>query len=85
MGAESGLDQIIDLSLGCNLPIAIPEITRQTLEPQDGHAVLLRPVEDPVVELGAGGKPELGLAAEVVMLALKVREAVVVTTNGFLN
>ena len=82
---EHQLDEIVDLFLGSLLPVLVAEIAWQTLATHNGHAILFGPIQDPIVELGTGREPVLGGADLMIVLALEVGQAIVVTTNRLLH
>lgn len=78
------LDDVVDQSLGCHLPIARVQIWK-TLCAEDGDPVLLRSVEHPVAELGVGGSLDADAAVETVMTLLQEHNPIIMMATKLVD
>ena len=82
---QNVVDQLRHLLLGCDLPLARCVVPRQPGEAEDGHPVLLRLVDHPVLELGIGGDLNVVRDRQLVMTTLKKDQPIIMVSNRLLN
>ena len=81
---QDQLEDLVDVLLGCHLPLARGEI-RKSLGSQDSQPVQLRAVENPVVELRISRALEVDPLTQMIVALLQEDDSVVMlatTTNG---
>lgn len=85
MGLQDKTEEVGDLTLSSNLPVALGQIIWQPFQPCDVDPILFGAVGHPISELGVLGGLERHTLVEPIVTAFKVGQTIIMNSHRLTN